>query len=214
MNTVLLYLATTAVALGQGQFVVNNRIPPHTDARFVLCTDPPGTSSVRGSDFHVDIYSAPPGTALEPWNATAFATTSFRTGASVGYLNPLSVTVPGALYDGQEVPVLIRAYDGFTWEGATWRFEGRFTADVWLFTIPAGNVQFGMEPLVLCNIPEPHPMLLGLVGFGLMLWWARANNRVEQNRRHALRFRSRSGNLIGHRACVIPSPAAVAHPNR
>jgi hypothetical protein len=42
----------------------------------------------------------------------------------------------------------------------------------------------------------------------------RPNQRVETNRRPALRIRSRSGNLTGHGACVTPSPAAVAHPSR
>jgi hypothetical protein len=40
------------------------------------------------------------------------------------------------------------------------------------------------------------------------------NNRVEQNRRPALRFRSRFAKLNTSGAGASPSPAAVAHPYR
>ena len=71
----------------------------------------------------------------------------------------------------------------------------------------------GTSPLILCNIPEPRPTLLGLIACSAV-FSAGANNRVEQNRRRALRCSERPGNLKGGGACVSPSPAAVAHPCR
>ena len=41
-----------------------------------------------------------------------------------------------------------------------------------------------------------------------------ANPREETNRDSALRFRSRSEDLLGDSACASPSPTAVAHPLR
>jgi hypothetical protein len=40
------------------------------------------------------------------------------------------------------------------------------------------------------------------------------NQRVEQNRRPALRCETGPETLMGYSTCVSPSPAAVAHPFR
>src|SRR4051794_29036866 len=46
-------IAFSTAALGQGQFVFNNRVPPDVNARFQLCTDAPGVSSIAGDAYTV-----------------------------------------------------------------------------------------------------------------------------------------------------------------
>ena len=58
------FLIVPNVVLTQGQFYINNRdTTADVNARFVLPTDPPGTSSV-GTNFQVRLFGGPDGSAL------------------------------------------------------------------------------------------------------------------------------------------------------
>lgn len=95
MKKLILALAALMVSLaayGQGQFVFNNRIPPDINAKFSL-----DNGSVPGSDataYTVQLFGGPSGSAQTTW--TELGTTTFRTGNAAGYVNPITVTVPGA----------------------------------------------------------------------------------------------------------------------
>src|SRR4051812_32482285 len=78
---VLLFAVTvmsSVVAVGFGEFIFTNRQLPENDARFVLCTDAPGTSSVSGSGFHVQLSGGPIGTPVDEFKRLAM--TDFRVG--------------------------------------------------------------------------------------------------------------------------------------
>jgi hypothetical protein len=123
--SVVATLFTSAAVLGQGEFIFNNRAG-HFDvnARFVLATDPPGTSSV-GTNFRVDLFGGPEGTSaaqLVPLNPPS---TGFRGPAgslAAGYVIGIQVAVPGAEL-ASHATVLIRVFDGPTWKTATYRLE-------------------------------------------------------------------------------------------
>ena len=66
------------MAWAQGQFVFSNRIGAEVNARFVLATDPPGTSSV-GPGFRVELFGGPAGTPIEQLQPLRPPTTLFRT---------------------------------------------------------------------------------------------------------------------------------------
>ena len=77
---VMLFVASSAGVLGQGQFGFNNRVPsnnPEIDARFVLPTDLPGTSTV-GTGFQVQLFAGPDGTPLNELLPTDPPSTGFR----------------------------------------------------------------------------------------------------------------------------------------
>ncbi len=168
-------LFASIVALGQGQFLFNNRVPPQIDARFVLSTDPPGTSSVAGFDYHVQLLSGPAGIGAA--NLYPVALTDFRTGAAVGYVNELTVTVPGALA-AQIVLVQVRAFRGARWEDSSVRYEGFFATSLTEPGIGSPHYVFmGTSPLVL-SVPEPRSLLLAVFGIGSLLWWAGANQQM------------------------------------
>src|SRR5690349_15348044 len=113
MKPFLFCVVATLLAAGnafsQGQFIFNNRALPDVNAPFVLCTDPPGVSSVAGSAFHVELFGAIAGAPVDQLHP--LGTTDFRTGLAAGYVNPLVLTVPGA-WNGTTATVLVRAFDG------------------------------------------------------------------------------------------------------
>jgi hypothetical protein len=157
------------VALGQGQFFFDNRILPEVDARFVLCTDPPGTSSV-GFDYQVQLFGGPPGTPLDQLKPLAPPSTTFRGAAGspgAGYVLGVTVTVPGS---SLEAIVLVRAFQGESWDSSPMRFERVFTTQLKNEPGPP-NIPLGTSPLVLCNIPEPPSLALAVIGVGAFVCW-------------------------------------------
>src|SRR5690242_5158631 len=107
-------------AYGQGQFYFNNRVIRIVDARFVLATDPPGTSSV-GTNFQVQLFAGPIGAPLDQLQPTEPASTGFRgpAGTAVaGYVVPWAVVVPQNPPVGMvpNTEVMVRAFDGLSWQ--------------------------------------------------------------------------------------------------
>jgi len=159
-------------ALGQGQFAFNNRVHPDIDARFVLATDPAGTSSV-GTDFQVQFFAGANGTPINRLQPTDPPSVGFRGVAgtpSAGYVWPVSPVVPNNPPVGQlnNTEVLVRVFNGPTWDTATWRFEGLYAVTV----IPSAGpqlLQVGTSPLVLQNVPEPSTAVLSFIGIAGLL---------------------------------------------
>jgi hypothetical protein len=157
-------------AYGQGQFVFNNHVVPDVDARFVVATDPPGNSSV-GTNFQVQLFAGPIGTPLDQLPPTEPASVSFRgpAGTAVaGYVYNSTITVPNNPPLGQvpNTEVLVRAFDGPSWQTANYHFQGVYTVEV----IPNGGppiLQLGTSPLVLESVPEPAILTLSFAGLGL-----------------------------------------------
>src|SRR5713226_1241525 len=88
------------VARAQGQFIFNNYVPPDINARFILGpnVDPPdGSSSSIGPGWHIDLLGGPKGTPFPQLVPLQPSSTDFRADnpATYGYVNPITVTVPG-----------------------------------------------------------------------------------------------------------------------
>jgi len=178
MNAVVLAFAAIAsasvAALGQGQFVFNNHVPPDIDARFVRDSDPPGTSSV-GTDFTVQLFDVSAGiqTPLNP------AGTTFRgpAGSAVaGYVTPTTETVPG-VPPGSTASILVSLV-GPSCDDV----HGTFNYGPWPVTLGGGtitppNLPLGTSPIVIQCIPEPCTTVLALLGTGAALLTLRKRER-------------------------------------
>ena len=165
MKAVVLALAVIAsasvAALGQGQFVFNNRVPPDINARFVLWTDPPGTSSV-GTDYSVQLFNADTHTPLDPPGTT------FRGPAGsalAGYVTPTTETVPGVA-PGENADILI-SVNGPAVDGGSANY-GPYNVTLGGGTITPPNLPLGTYPLVIF-VPEPSTAALALLGVGAAL---------------------------------------------
>ena len=145
----------------------NNRVGHEVDARFVLSSDPPGTSSV-GTDFHVQLFGGPEGTPLNQLTPLEPPSTTFRGAAGsteAGYVVGLTPVVPN-VPTGGVASILLRVFDGPRWDTATYRFEESWSVHLARFP----NLALGNSPLVLYPIPEPKSLLLTLTGAGTLLF--------------------------------------------
>jgi hypothetical protein len=161
-----LVLGMAARALGQGQFVFNNRALPDVDARMIFSD---GTYP-SGTDYYVQLFGGPSGTPTSTW--TELGTTDFRTGAAAGYVDPITVTVPGAMTSADlelrifptpntSGPPLATVFDSI----------GRsvFTTPVAVAPNPPPNLPLGTSPLII-PIPEPSTYSLILLGVSGLLF--------------------------------------------
>lgn len=162
-------LCGSVIAQGQGQFVFNNRIGTEVNARFVLPTDPPGTSSV-GTNFQVHLFGGPEGTPFEQLQPLDPPSTGFRGAAgtiAAGYVVSTVTTVP-RVPPASVATILVRVFDGSAWDTAAYRFEREYALQVWDHLPP--NLQLGTSPLILQAIPEPSTILLAQLGLGALVW--------------------------------------------
>jgi hypothetical protein len=74
--------------------------------------------------------------------------------------------------------VLVRDFDGSSWDAAAHRFQGVYDVRV---TVNGGplNLPLGTSPLVLQTVPEPSTLTLALVGLGATNWFL-GKKRVKQ----------------------------------
>jgi hypothetical protein len=159
------FLVTMSLsAYGQGQFAFNNRAAPDVDARVVLSTDLPGTSSAAGSAYSWQLEGGPEGVTLE--NATILATGVFRTGGAAGYVEPPigAITVPNAPYYSR-AEVYFSIFQGPTPNGKSVADFGPHGVGL---ASPGGAppslLPLGTSPLV---VPVPEPSEITLTSFGL-----------------------------------------------
>jgi hypothetical protein len=158
-------LMVSIAAYGQGQFVFNNRVPPDINAKFQLSSDTGTTSSLAGTAYTVQLLGGATGTPVA--NLTQLATTDFRTGAAAGYVNPLTVTVPG-LAGGKSADILLRVFSGAGTTGSPLSTFGPYPVVVQEAPNTPNNLALGTSPLIV-TIPEPATLALGALGLGALL---------------------------------------------
>lgn len=153
-------------AYGQGQFVFNNRIPPDINARFQLETEKGTTaSSLSGTAYTVQLLGGPAGSPVA--SLTPLGTTDFRSGAAAGYVNPLTVTVPG-VKGGSSADILMRVFAGTSATGTPLASFGPTSVVVQEAPNPANNLALGTSALIV-PVPEPATLALGAIGLGALL---------------------------------------------
>jgi hypothetical protein len=155
-------LMVSVAAYGQGQFAFNNRVPPDINARFVLSTDP---ATGLGAGYTVQLFGGPAGgtlVALDP-ASTTFRTTS---AATQGYVNPVTVTVPGVA-PGASADIRLTVV-GSDVQGGSQNF-GVYTLSLGGGTITPPNLPLGTTALSVNIVPEPSTLALGILGLGALL---------------------------------------------
>jgi len=167
MKKLILALAALMVSLaayGQGQFVFNNRVPPDINAKFGL-----STGVTPGSDatvYTVQLLGGPSGSAQSTW--TEIGTTTFRTGNAAGYVNPITVTVPGATTSAD---FKLSVFTGTSTTGtALGTLATVFTTPVAIAPNPPPNAPLGTAAITFSAVPEPTTLALGLIGVGSLLF--------------------------------------------
>jgi MYXO-CTERM domain-containing protein len=158
-------LMVSIAAYGQGQFVFNNRVPPDINARFQLTSDASGTSSLAGNAYTVQLLGGAEGTPAA--QLTPLATTDFRTGNAAGYVNPLTVTVPGVA-NGKNASIVLNVFAGASATGAALTSFGPYTVAVAEAPATPPNLALGTNPLIV-PVPEPATLALGAIGLGALL---------------------------------------------
>jgi hypothetical protein len=162
-------LMVSLAAYGQGQFVFNNRALPDVNAQFKL-----DNGTIPGSDatpYTVQLWGGPAGSASSTW--TELATTTFRTGNAAGYVNPITVTVPGAT---TAASVEVRLFNSATTTGTPFGTlvsggtEQVFNVPVAVAPNPPGNMPLGTTALTFTTVPEPSTLALAALGLGSMLF--------------------------------------------
>lgn len=138
-----------ATAFGQGTIQFNNRIVGTVDARIFL---PDGITGV-GAGYKAQLYAGPAGSVISSLRALT-PTTDFRTSsaAAAGYVNPVDLVIPGSP-GGQKVTVVMRVFNGSTYETSTIRGESN------PITITLGGASVP---------PTPAAALVGLQSFNLI----------------------------------------------
>jgi len=158
-------LMVSIAAYGQGQFVFNNRVPPDINARMFLAGEEGGTtSSLAGNAYTVQLLGGAAGTPVAQLQPLGM--TDFRTGNAAGYVNPLTVTVPGVA-GGANADILVQVFQGATATGTPLTSFGPFPVTVTVAPATPPNLALGTTPLVV--VPEPATLALGAIGLGALL---------------------------------------------
>jgi len=165
-------LMVSIAAYGQGQFSFNNRnTAVGIDSKFQLTTDAGTTSSIAGTAYTLQLLGGKPGTPVN--QLTQLATTDFRTGAAAGYVNPITVTVPGVTGLGTDTKalVLLRVFQGVGTSGQALTPDlGPYTVDVAGAPATPPDMTFGgVSSLRVSSVPEPATLALGALGLGALL---------------------------------------------
>lgn len=105
-------VSVTVAAQAQGTVNLNNHLSGTFDARVVL---PDGTGASVG--WSAQLYVQKEGT----WQPVPPPTT-FRTGNATGYVEPITVTVPG-VRGGAQATLIVRAFNGAKFETSALRYE-------------------------------------------------------------------------------------------
>ena len=177
MNTGALLTAIVifpVALIGQGRFTFNNFAPPEIDAPMRLPTDAPGFSRLSGDAYTVQLLGGPVGSSVS--QLIALGTTNFKTGAAAGYVNPLTVAVPGVPGGGEAI-VLVTLNLGSGPSATRLGTFGPFMVTVTEPPDPTPNLPLGLNPFPTSAVPEPIPLLSGLLGLGMVSYLLRAKNR-------------------------------------
>lgn len=155
-------LMVSIAAYGQGQFVFNNRVPPDINAKFQL----ENGTALSGTDYTVQLLGGAQGTPTS--GLLPLGSTQFRTGAAAGYVNPLTVTVPG-VGGGKNADILVQVFQGATTAGTALSTFGPFTVQVNEAPATPLNLPLGTTAFTVTQVPEPTTLALGALGLGALL---------------------------------------------
>jgi hypothetical protein len=161
-------LMVSIAAYGQGQFIFNNRSLPDVDAKFV------DTTGAGLTGYTVQLLGGATGTAIG--SLQPVGQTDMRTGNAAGYVNPLTVTVPGVA-NGAKADVFLKFFQGTSTTGTAAATLGPYTVAVAEAPATPVPLPLGTSPINtgIGNVPEPTTLALGLIGLGTLLAFRRRN---------------------------------------
>jgi hypothetical protein len=176
-------LLITASAFGQGTVTFNNRVTGVVDFKIGL-EDLGGQflGYLDGVNFTAEIWGGLTPDSLAP----ATPPTTFRSGNAVGYVNPVTVTLPGVPLDAPSAYIQVRVWENQGGAIAAWEQAiandpiARGLSQIVQISAIGGN--FNTPPNLvnelgafnIAPIPEPSMIALGLVGaVGLLLRFRR-----------------------------------------
>jgi hypothetical protein len=150
--------------------VINNRLLPDINARFILCADPAsGASSSVGTDFSVLFFGGLPGTpfaSLQPLDPSNSSMRGPAGSAGAGYFVPVTVSVPSVAV-GSQADIWLQLV---TTAGIKDAPLGPFTVTLGGGVIVPPNLPLGTTPLIsYLDCPEPSTALLSAVAFGCLI---------------------------------------------
>src|SRR5262249_46557071 len=153
-----------ATALGQGQFVFNNRIIAEgINAPFVNANDCCGRSSIGSPDWSVSLLGGPAGTPPDQLVPLDPSSTTFRVPAgspTAGYVNQVTPVVPN-VPAGKDASILLRVQGP---NGSIYDL-GPYTITLGGGLITPPNLPLGFSPITVCGLcPEPSTLALCVIG--------------------------------------------------
>jgi hypothetical protein len=159
---ILVLLLVPWLAHAQGQFVLNNYVPPTIDAPFAT-GPPPFYTGLIGADFQVFLRGAPAGSSILSSTPTQPPNAGIQPD-NPGYVIPVTISVPG-VPAGAAADIWMAF--GSSYQGGS--FPG--TGGPWRVTLggngaPLPFLPLGTSPIVQL-LPEPSPFALGLCAFSL-----------------------------------------------
>jgi len=156
-------LMVSIAAYGQGSFLFNNHAVPDVTAQFV------DKSGVPLTGYTVQLLGGPTGTAVGSLTALT-PTTDMRTGNAAGYVNPITVIVPGVA-DGKKADIWLNFFAGTSTTGTPAAQLGPYTVTVAEAPNLPSALPLGTSPITvpIGTVPEPTTLALGLVGLGSLL---------------------------------------------
>jgi len=172
--SLLALVGTFDTASGQGLVNFNNRVVGVVDARVTFCP-----FEETGAGWSAQLFGGPQGTPLSQLTAL-FPTTTFRTSSAgaFGYVNPVTVTVPGVL-PGQRATLVMRVFPPGESSATPIYFDGNVITvplggDILPPTNLVGMQAFFTGPL---GCPEPSTLILGGIA-SLVLLCSRRSHRT------------------------------------
>jgi hypothetical protein len=163
----------SAAVHGQGTVVFNNRnTPVGIDAKIIFG---PSGAGLSGSEWKADVIAGPAGTPFSQLVPVPNSTTTFRTGATAGYVNSLMIMIPN-ISAGAQATVAMRAYNGSTYQSSA------LLGTSLPITIPTGNPlssppgtptdMIGLQGFVVL-FPEPSTYALAIFGAAIVMLFRR-----------------------------------------
>ena len=167
------FVLGSRIGLGQGEVTFNNRVSGEVDAR-VTFLDGTGV----GAGFIAQLYGGPAGSSIEQLTPL-FPITTFRTtpALALGYVFGVVVVVPD-VPPRQRAVLVMRVFNGSTWESSTCRGESNPINVVLSGGLAVPTNLVGLQPFSVDCIPEPGTLAvfgLAVAGWFLIDWRKRTH---------------------------------------
>jgi hypothetical protein len=175
LAVVWIVMESLTVGHSQGLIIFNNRVSGEVDARV---TFPDGTPV--GAGFTAQLYGGPAGTPVDLLTPL-LPTTTFRTGAAMGYIFQVEVRVPG-VPRFEDATVQMRVYDGESWESSLIRGDSNIITLTTISETWPSEYLIGLRPFQVSPIPEPGTAVLFACGVAGLLAFHRLGRRSRSAR--------------------------------